>query len=231
MIKNSSKEVLSTVKLKVWDLPVRLFHWLLVALLVGLWWTSQDVMTMNWHMYLGYALLALLLFRVLWGIFGSRSARFTDFVRGPISVFRYVKGLFSGEHRIHLGHNPLGGWSVIALMAALTFQGISGLFANDQIFNRGPFARSVSSSTSDLVTTLHKSNFDLILILVGIHIAAILFYRFVKRDDLVKPMITGRKAVPANADLKEVVFAQLWLAALLASVSAGVVWAVITYLP
>lgn len=216
---------------RIWDLPTRLFHWALVPLLVGLWWTAQDVMTLRWHMWLGYTLLTLLLFRIIWGLVGSRSSRFADFLAGPVSVWRYLQASFSGRYQPALGHNPLGGWSVIALLAALLFQGISGLFANDKIFTRGPLARMVSSSTSDSLTSLHKANFDLILILVGIHVLAILIYRFVKGDDLVRPMITGRKWLDRDARVREVDFAALWLAGVALAVSAAVVWAVITYLP
>ncbi|WP_412851351.1 cytochrome b/b6 domain-containing protein [Ectothiorhodospira shaposhnikovii] len=216
--------------IRIWDLPTRLFHWSLVILLFGLWYTSRDVMTLHWHMWLGYALIALLLFRILWGVMGTRSVRFSDFLAGPVTVFQYFKGLFTGDGHRHPGHNPMGGWAVMIMLGLLMFQSFTGLFANDQIFNRGPFARMVSSSTSDWLTGLHKLNFDLILIMVGIHVTAVLLYWLLKRDNLILPMITGRKRVTWYG-AEDVKFANVWWAVLLLAVCSALVWAGITYIP
>lgn len=217
-------------RVPIWDLPTRIFHWLLVPLLIGMWYTSQDVMTMKWHMWLGYTLLSLLLFRIIWGVMGTRSSRFSNFLAGPVTVYRYLRNLFRGKSPAYVGHNPLGGWSVMLMLGLLLFQGISGLFANDQIFTRGPFARMVSSSTSDTLTRLHQSNFDLLLIVIGIHVLAVALYWLIKRDNLVGPMITGRKWV-APGEASGVRFASLWWALVVLGVSAAGVWGAVTYLP
>jgi cytochrome b len=182
-------------RIQVWDLPIRLFHWLLVLAVIGLFVTGKlGGNWMEWHQRLGYFVLGLVIFRILWGIFGSFHARFVNFVRSPMTVWNYMKALGRKESPHYLGHNPMGAFSVIAMLAILGFQALSGLFADDDILLRGPYAASVSKDISDLLTKLHKWNSDLILILIGVHLLAIAFYFFVKKDNLVKPMITGEKS-------------------------------------
>lgn len=178
----------------VWELPIRLFHWLLVLAVVGLFVTAKlGGNWMEWHTRLGYVVLGLVLFRLVWGIMGSANARFGNFVRGPKAVMHYAKSLFNNASPQiwHGGHNPVGGWSVVAMLALLGFQAVSGLFANDDIMVEGPYANTVSKAVSDYLTTLHKLNSDLLLILFAIHIAAILFYLVVKKDNLIMPMLHG----------------------------------------
>ncbi len=189
-----------TNRIKVWDLPTRLFHWLLVALFIAAWITAeQGPAWMERHMQIGYALLTLLLFRLLWGIYGSDTARFSRFLRGPVTVTLYLAALLRREpesaDKSHMGHNPLGGWSVIAMLVFLLLQAGTGLFANDDIYNEGPLASWVNNATSGELTRIHKLNFNLLLGLIGLHISAILFYLLVKRENLVWPMFTGFKAV------------------------------------
>ncbi len=182
--------------IKVWDLPTRLFHWSLVALMVAQWWTAENSSTMDWHLWGGYAVLALVLFRLIWGFVGSDTARFSDFLRGPSAALEYVQALRRGETPRYLGHNPLGAWSIVAMLALLLIQAGTGLFANDDILIEGPLYAWVSKDASDLLTTIHKLNFNLLLLVIAVHLSAVLFYLLVKRENLIHPMLNGFKRLP-----------------------------------
>jgi cytochrome b len=191
----------ATSKIRVWDLPTRLFHWTLAALVIGSFVTIKiGGNLMVWHERFGYAVLTLLLFRLIWGFAGGRYARFASFVRGPGRVLAYLRGQ-GGDMP---GHNPLGALSVLALLAALGFQAGSGLFTNDDIAFEGPLARYVSGALSSSLTTWHRRNEYLIMGLVGLHVVAILYYRFGRRHDLIGPMFSGDAPVvggyPASRD-------------------------------
>jgi cytochrome b len=173
-------------RIRVWDLPTRLFHWTLAALVVGSFATIKAG-AIVWHERLGYAALTLVLFRLVWGFVGGRYARFASFVRGPGAVLGYLRAATPPSP----GHNPLGALSVLGLLAVVGFQATSGLFTNDDIAFEGPLARYVSGATSSLLTTLHRLNEKVIIALVALHLAAILYYRFGRRKDLVGPMLGG----------------------------------------
>ena len=177
------------MKQRVWDLPTRLFHWTLVIVVALSWWTAENDQQ-DLHLYLGYGALSLLLFRVGWGLFGSSTARFSSFVTGPASVARYVRDRF---HWPVAGHAPLGALSVLALLAMLFIVVGTGLFASDEdgLFS-GPLAYLVSISTADLATELHEQLFNVLLVLIGLHVAAILLYRLALGKNLLGPMITGK---------------------------------------
>ena len=178
---------------KVWDLPTRLFHWMLVTLMIAQWLTAQSSSAMDYHLWGGYAVLTLVLFRLIWGVVGSETARFTGFVRGPNAALDYVKALLRGETPLYLGHNPMGGWSIVAMLVLLLIQAGTGLFANDDILIEGPLYSWVSKGVSDWLTTIHKLNFNLLLAVIAVHISAVLFYLLVKRENLIHPMLSGRK--------------------------------------
>lgn len=208
---------------RVWDLPTRLFHWLLAALVAVSFVTGRiGGNAMAYHAQSGLAILALLLFRVAWGFSGSRSSRFANFLKGPRTVVRYAGGLLRPDAPRHLGHNPLGGWSIVAMLAALFIQAGTGLFANDDILTEGPLYSWVAKATSDALTRGHLFNRQIILGLVGLHLGAVLFHWAVKDEDLIKPMITGVKnwegAVASPAD------GATGLAALIAGLAAGAVY-------
>lgn len=212
---------------QVWDIPTRLFHWLLVLLLAASWYTGEEGL-MEWHMRSGYAILTLVAFRLLWGLLGSRTARFASFVRGPAAALRYGRALFAGRPPHVLGHNPLGALMILALLLLVALQAGTGLFANDDIFTEGPLTHLVSKATSDQLTVIHKTSFNVLLALAGVHIAAALAYRFLLKDDLITPMITGRTARGGDqADLKQ---RSLLLALALLAVAAGAVYLVVTQL-
>lgn len=173
----------------VWDLPVRLVHWLLALLIAFSWWSVHHHHT-NWHIWSGCAILGLLIFRILWGFVGSSTARFSSFVRAPRALGDYWAGRWSG-----IGHNPLGALSVLALLAAVAVQVGLGLVSQDEDgIYMGPLARLVSSDTSDKARDIHELWFNVILALIVLHLAAIIFYRL-RGKRLTLPMITGRAAI------------------------------------
>jgi cytochrome b len=179
----------------VWDLPTRIAHWLLAALIAFSWWSVKNHHT-DWHIWSGIAILTLLLFRLLWGLVGSSTARFAGFVRGPKAVLDYLRGKWTG-----IGHTPLGALSIIVLFAAVAVQVGLGLFAEDPDgLYAGPLAQLVSSNTSDTIRDIHEVNFYILLGLIVLHVAAIVYYRLVEGKKLTKPMITGRAEVDPEAE-------------------------------
>jgi cytochrome b len=178
----------------VWDLPVRLFHWLLAALIAFSWWSAEYHHT-DWHIWSGLAILVLLIFRLLWGFFGSSTARWSSFVRGPASIAAHLRGRWNG-----IGHTPLGGVSVVAIFIALSVQVGLGLISEDEDgIYMGPLYRLVSTDNSDKARDLHELWFNIILGLIALHVAAILFYRL-RGKKLTKPMITGRAALAPDTE-------------------------------
>jgi cytochrome b len=188
------------VAIKVWDLPVRLFHWALVLLLVFQLVSGKiggDMMA--WHVYSGYGVLVLVIFRILWGFAGSTHARFASFLAGPAATLRFASRLLSREAVPQVGHNPLGGWMVIAMVVSLALQATSGLFANDGVATEGPLAALASIEVSDGLSQFHRWNLKILLVLAGLHIAGVLFHWLVKKDNLIGAMFTGVKRVPEAA--------------------------------
>lgn len=185
------------VPVRVWDAPVRLVHWSLVGLIAWSWWSgTEGGLTMTWHMRSGYAILTLLLFRLVWGFIGGRHARFRDFLYAPRAVAAYTRTLFSRQAHLYAGHNPVGGVSALLMMLCILVQAVTGLFASDDVLTEGPLYGLIDKATSDWLTTVHFYNFYVLLALVGVHVAAILFYRVWKRENLVGAMITGCKNLP-----------------------------------
>lgn len=195
-----TKPATDLISAPVWDVFVRCFHWSLVTLFaisvasgkVGGEWIV-------WHTRSGYVILALIVFRLIWGFFGGEYARYRSFLAGPVRGFKFAKSLFSRSHAdAVIGHNPVGGWMVVALLLLLAVQAGLGLFSNDEIATTGPLARYVSDETSIALMSRHRLIGDGLLILVGIHIAAVLFHVFVKKEGIVRAMFTGRKALPRD---------------------------------
>ncbi len=208
----------------VWDLPTRLFHWTLVLLMIGQWWTARQDSTMGWHLWGGYIVLTLVLFRLVWGVVGSETVRFTGFVRGPGTVLVYFKALLCGQTPHYLGHNPMGGWSIVAMLALLLIQTITGLFANDDISIEGPLYGWVSKNTSDWLTTVHKFNFNALLALIAVHLSAVFFYLLVKRENLIHPMLSGDKHLPMEQAKQAPHMASPWLGLAVWVAVVVVVW-------
>lgn len=210
--------------IRVWDLPTRLFHWLLVLGVVALVITGNvGGNAMVWHFRLGLGVGALLVFRVVWGLVGGHWSRFSSFVRSPSTVLRHVRGELADEA---VGHNPLGALSVLALLGLLLVQVGSGLVADDEIANVGPLNRFVSADVASWLTEWHAEIGKALLIaLVVLHVAAIVWYRRKKQINLVTPMITGDKALPPQTPASRDTWATRLLAAgVLAACVALMVW-------
>ena len=217
-------------KVLVWDLPVRLIHWGLVLAVFGAWLTRElEGDWFAWHVRCGYAVLVLTATRVLWGFVGTRHARFGAFLRGPAVVFSYARKLLDRDSAPHTGHNPLGAWMIVVMLALLFAQATTGLFANDQIFQTGPLFGYVTGEQSDRLTTLHKQLFDVLWVVIVLHVVAVLFYQLYKRQDLLRPMFSGRKLREAVAPGEEISSSRLVLALLLAAlIGAALAWLVAT---
>jgi cytochrome b len=217
------------VAVRVWDWPVRAFHWTLLGLVAFSVFTVKAGGTwMEWHMRSGYAVLALLAFRVLWGFAGTRWARWSTFVRGPATALRYARTLVASPHETSVGHNPLGGYMVVVLVAALLVQAITGLFANDDILTEGPLAKLISKDLSDRLTSVHGFNEWVLYALVAVHVLAVLFHRVRFDERLVTAMFTGVKKLPerfAGAGIGATPHAR---ALVLAALCALAVWWLVT---
>ncbi len=216
-----------TVSVRVWDLPTRLFHWVLMLCVIGSVVSAKiGGNAMVWHFRLGYAVLALLAFRLLWGLVGGRWSRFASFLYGPGALMRYLKSASRPDEHHEVGHSPLGALSVFALLALLAAQVGSGLFADDEIASSGPLVRFVSGATSSLLTGWHKNGGQwLILAMVALHVLAIVVYRVRRGRDLVTPMIVGDKPLPAGVPAARDTLATRGLAlVLLAACGAGAAW-------
>lgn len=187
--------------IRVWDSFVRGYHWLLLILLIALWITGGKLEYIDIHQSLGLTVLALIISRIMWGVVGSKTARFSQFVRSPKAAFRYLADEIKGRANEPLGHNPAGAYMILLLLALVLAQALSGLFTNDDLFFMGPLASWVDYDTQRWLTGFHKSNFDWILIAVIVHIVAIFIYMF-KGKDLLTPMFTGNKKVPAHTTAK-----------------------------
>jgi cytochrome b len=204
-------------KVRIWDAPTRLFHWALAALIGFSWWSAEEH-HLDWHIWSGLAVLTLIIFRLLWGVFGSSTARFANFVRGTRHIRSYLSDMKGWRP---IGHTPLGALSVLVMLGAVAFQAGLGLFAADEDgFYEGPLARLVSLDRSDQLTDLHEDWFNVILVLIGLHVAAILFYRLFFKKKLIGPMIHGRGEVEPGVEPMRP--GRWWAALLCLAVAIGI---------
>ncbi|QBQ99389.1 cytochrome b/b6 domain-containing protein [Paraburkholderia pallida] len=216
-----------TRRVRVWDLPVRLFHWLAV-MLVALAYVSQRMNWMQLHVRAGETLLALVLFRLLWGCFGSETARFTRFIATPAAAWRHLRGLARREPDVQVGHNAAGGWMVLFLLALLLVETLSGLYDNNDIADEGPLSEIVPAAVANAIMAIHAWGWDLLAGAVVLHVCAIAVYALLKGHNLLGPMVTGAKRLPAAVRAPR--RASLWLAALLLALSALVTALLSAYL-
>jgi cytochrome b len=208
---------LETRPVKVWDLPLRLFHWLLLIAVAGAL-VSVQLKAMDWHGRFGLAVLGLLTFRLVWGFIGSTHARFLTFLPSPSDLTDYWRGRWSG-----LGHNPMGALSVFAILGLLIWQSTSGLFSDDVIAYTGPLRSLVSGETSSFLTSWHSRMEWVIYGLIALHLGAIAFHELGKRERLIKPMVTGVKQV--ESEPHSAAQGGGWMAFVIAIAIAGlVVW-------
>ena len=193
----------------VWDLPVRATHWMLVLAVAGCWATHYaGVEWFNWHRRLGYVVLVLVTIRVVWGFVGTRHARFAGFLCGPRVMLQFLRG----DTAATVGHNPLGALSVIALLAVLLLQALTGLFANDEIMNAGPFYGWIAPQLSNRISAVHGASSNLQLALIALHLAAVAWYVRARGQPLVRAMVTGRKPADLVPPAEEIASSRTLLA-------------------
>jgi cytochrome b len=185
---------------RIWDLPTRIFHGLLIVLIAGMYVTGNvGDAWMQLHFLLGYALLTLLLFRLIWGIWGGYWSRFSNFVPTPSRLIQYVTALRQRHTTSTIGHNPLGALSVLAMLSLLLVQVLSGLCSSDDIASSGPWTSLVSSDWVEWATFYHTEIGQVVLFcLIALHVASVAFYKWVQHEDLITPMIEGDKALPTD---------------------------------
>ena len=183
----------------VWDAPVRLFHWLVVVLVTAAWVTLK-LNWMDWHVRVGETLLALLIARLLWGWFGSETARFRSFMASPAAALRHLRHLLRREPDVQVGHNAAGGWMVMLLLALLLVETLSGLYVNNDIADEGPLSELVPAWLANTISTLHGVAWDVLLAAVALHVLVIALYAVVKGHNLLRPMLTGYKPLPSSID-------------------------------
>jgi cytochrome b len=214
-------------RIKVWDLPIRLFHWLLVALILAAW-VTQYLNRMTLHVWIGEWILTLLLFRVVWGFVGSDTARFSWFLRSPLAALRHLAHLWRREPDREIGHNAAGGWMVLVMLALISIQVGTGLFSNDLDDGgdtEGPLMHLVGKDRSDWLAHIHALNFTAIEVVIVLHVVAIMAYAVLKRHNLVRPMVTGTKLLPVDSVAPRVVN-PVWALVVLALAFGAVVWVV-----
>jgi cytochrome b len=208
------------IRVRVWDVPIRLVHWLMVLLVAAAWWTAEAG-RLDWHLYCGYALLGLVSFRIYWGLAGSSTARFSQFVRGPRTVLDYLKGRWVAAP----GHNPIGALSIVALLSSLLAQTVLGLFAVDvDGVESGPLSRFISFDAGRMTAEWHDELFDYLLGLIALHIAAVLYYVLHKKENLIGAMFHGRRNYPV--DLPPVTLASITRLLLGVVLAALLTWVV-----
>ena len=214
----------------IWDLPLRASHWLLVITLLVLYITSElGTDYMQYHIYAGYLMIGLVTFRIIWGVLGTRHARFVNFLTTPSNIIDYIKNKQSVEP---VGHNPLGGLMVLFMLCILLLQAVSGLFVSDDILYAGPYNGVYSTDLDKLMTQIHHIVFDLIIVAIALHIAAIIFYQRVKKQDLIKPMLSGKKEAKSVPDDQAINHSKLVTAFIVAVVVAiFVYWLVVINVP
>lgn len=213
---------------RIWDIPTRLFHWLLVAGIVAQWLTGDYLDdAIDWHFTIGYCVLGLILFRLVWGFVGTRYARFSHFSLHPKHAIKYAKSMTDKNSKVYAGHNPVGSWMAIVLLFIVLLQAVSGLFVSDDVFSEGPYRSVANQSVLAAMEFLHFNLFDVLLILIGLHVLAALLYQFVKKQAIISAMFSGKKAVEATP----INGSKLVLAIVIAAMIAAGVYALVEVLP
>lgn len=216
----------------VWDLPTRLFHWLLVLVLAGSWITHE--LGLEWtraHMWFGYTGLTLVLFRIIWGFVGPAHARFSNFLAGAVRTREYARAWREGSPPKYPGHNPLGGWAIVAMLVSIVVQAVTGMFNTDDIMYSGPWHWTASKDVAEAAHEIHEINFNILVGLIALHVAAIASYWLRWRRNLVTPMFTGRKAVGDVDPSAGITGNRLMIAAVALGVAAATVWLVVAMAP
>jgi cytochrome b len=210
---------------RVWDIPVRIFHWSLVLAVIGAYVSHRaGIDYFQYHVWFGYAVVVLVGFRIVWGVVGTYHARFWNFIRGPLHTIRFLLATLRATEARHAGHNPLGAMMVIVLLAGMLAQSVSGLFANDEILNFGPLYGYISNDRSLALTSLHRQLFYWIMGAVLLHIVAVIMHRVIKKEDLIKAMFSGRKPADRVKPAEEITSSRIALALSVVLAIVGVLY-------
>ena len=212
---------------KVWDLFVRLSHWLIVLLVISAWLSANyGDAEFKWHTWNGYAVFVLVSSRILWAVVGSTTAQFKHFVKLPHTVFYYLHDVIQNKDVEYLGHNPAGGWMVVVILFVLLAQTITGMFSSDDIVSEGPFVYYASSDMVKSMTGWHHFLFDALIVLVVLHVAAVLYHQFIKKEKLIQAMFNGNKANHNNENLS-LKFRPFYIAVFIIALIAFAFWTVL----
>ncbi len=212
----------------IWDFPTRLFHWLLVAGITAQWLTGEYLDdAIDWHFTIGYCVLGLIIFRILWGFLGTRYAKFSSLPLNPRHALDYARSLPDKHSKPHAGHNPVGSWMVLIMLLAVLLQAVSGLFVSDEIFSEGPYRSVASKAVLEVMEFIHFNLFDVLLILIGLHVSAALFYQLYKKQAIITAMFSGKKTVEASP----INGSRLLTALITAAIVAGAVYLLVVVLP
>jgi cytochrome b len=222
-----------SAKYLIWDLPLRIFHWLLVISIFGSWYTSnQDNGLIDYHLTLGYFTLGLVVFRLVWGFVGTTHSRFSQFIPSLGRLIAYAKSFRSPSSPSHPGHNPMGSLMVVFMLTIILLQAISGLFMNDDIFTSGPYYGTLDENMESIAVFIHRNGFNVIIGAVVLHIAAIIFYQVFKGQSLVPPMLTGKKSSDDVTKKDSISHSKIGLAILITLlVAAFIYWLVVINAP
>jgi len=220
-----------TEKHLIWDLPLRIFHWSFAVVILAGWYTAeQGADLVEIHMKLGFVAIGLLIFRVLWGVIGPKHARFSQFLPSPKKLLSYLRN--SSSQKTIPGHNPLGAMMVVLMILLISVQAISGLFIDDDVFSSGPYYGSISNELEKIMRFLHHNTFDFMIAAIGLHLAAVAYYWRVKKQNLVLPMITGKKSADQVEAIDAIPHSKIILACVLAACCIGFVyWLVVINAP
>lgn len=209
----------------IWDLPLRLFHWGFATTLLLLWLTSElGTDYIDWHIKLGYIILVLTSFRIFWGFVGPKHARFSQFMPSPSAVINYLKSHKSVDAKVYAGHNPIGSLMVLLMLLLVLLQASSGLFVDDEVFSSGPYFNAAGANVDKIMRTIHLNTFDFILAAIALHITAIIFYKKVKKQNLAKAMLTGKKDAEKLSAEDEITGSRLGLALIVLALCVGFVY-------
>lgn len=216
----------STTERLVWDLPLRVYHWLLAASLLASWITAEiGFDARQVHMWLGFWMIGLVSFRLVWGFVGPRHSRFASFLPRPAAVVRHARETLTGDAPETAGHNPLGSLMVFAMLALLATQAVSGLFMDDDIDHYGPYAGAVSENVRDVMSSIHHNVVYALLALAALHVLAVAYLSFVRKHELIRPMVTGRKSSAVVAENDQIRSSRTWLALVVVAAIAAAILA------
>jgi cytochrome b len=233
--RGSTSQIGKSRRITVWDLPTRLFHWALVTLFVALWITGTEPSVLGLHVWIGEAVLVMLLFRIAWGFVGSRHSRFGDFIVGPRAVLAHLAEVAAIARRgpsaapkepPHAGHTRLGGWMILTLLTLLLLECVTGLFSTRRHVVDGPLRHLVDDGFSRVLTIIHSGTFNVLMALVIVHICAAFFYLLRKRENLIFPLITGRADLSAEVAAQERSLASLYFAVAVLVIAGLFVWGI-----